>query len=521
MEKKYLTLFLSAAIVLSSAACFMPDARAGGESRDAVKTSTKSIVKEPSGLTGLLEKARLEKTNSNYAEAARLYSLALAAAPPERQGAIRLELATVLGWSKDYKGAIGVFTRVLAADPFNRDARLGLARTYGWAKDYEKSRIEYMILLSEDPGNTEARIGLAQVYSWEGVHKKAVDMYRKLLAENPGNDEVRLGLARVLWWSGDLEGSLKEATAIVKADSGNIEAARLERRLRKELGPELGVLLASSSDSDANKLTTYKASGSFNISPLLRLAVDYSRFNASRYSQKAHADILTIRDSIRVSKELEFIPKLSFVSTGSGAGGADYIAAGLSAYWDFYRDTTAVFSYGLSPLVDTPALIENNIRVGAYSAAVMHHRGDFTASLRAAYDDYSDGNSSTGVRGNIAWKVNSAPDVIVGYIPEYKAFSEKTYSGYYNPADIISHDLYLTLSGGLYDDALEYELTGTAGLQSTDTGSEYTSSLRAKVTGRLTRNLSAFAGYKWSRSALESTTGYRFQEFRAGLDYLF
>ena len=94
MGKKYLTLFLSAAIVLSSAACFMPDARAGGEGRDAVKGSTKSIVKEPSGLTGLLEKARLEKTNSNYAEAARLYTLALDAAlasphPYKRQSAGR------------------------------------------------------------------------------------------------------------------------------------------------------------------------------------------------------------------------------------------------------------------------------------------------------------------------------------------------------------------------------------------------------------------------------------------------
>ncbi len=516
-----LIVYLSTALVISSAVCFTPNARAGGKNKVVAKGFTETLVKEPTGSTGLLAKARLEKSHGRYGEAIRLYRLALEAAPPERKDAISVELATVLGWNGDYKGSIEVFSGVLAADPFNRDARLGLARSYGWAREYEKSKAEYRALLKEDPGNAEGKIGLARVSSWDGGLKEAAALYREVLAKDPGNEEARLGLSNVLWWDGDLDGALNEAAAAVKADAKNIDASRLERKLREERGPELGLQWTSSSDSDADRLVTYKASGYFNVSPLLRLNADYTRFNASRYSQKAHADIFTVRDSARVSKDLTINPRLSFVSTGSSAGNTDYLAGGVSAAWGFNRGTTAFFSYGLSPLVDTPTLIENNVKLTEGSAAVVHNWSNFTASLWAAYGDYSDGNTSTGLRGNIAWKVHSGPDVIVGYIPEYREFSKKTNSGYFNPHDIMSHNFYATLSGYMYRDAVEYELTGTAGVQSFDSSSEFTSAFRAKVTGRLTRNLSAFAGYKWSRSALESAAGFRFEEFKAGLDYLF
>ncbi|MFQ5736577.1 MAG: tetratricopeptide repeat protein [Thermodesulfobacteriota bacterium] len=517
---RMITFFLSAALFLS-AACLAPDARAGGQGQDAADGSVAALTGGASGLPGPLEKARLAKSDGRYAEAIRLYRLALGDAPPKDREAISVELATVLGWSGDYQGSIETFSGVLEADPFNRAARLGLARSYGWAGEYERSKAEFKALLDEDPGNTEAKIGLARVYSWEGGRKEAAALYREVLAGDPGNGQARLGLSRVLWWDGDLEGALDEAAIVVRDEPGNTGAARLERRLREQRGPELGILWTASSDSDSDELTGYKASGYLNISPLLRIGVDYSRFEASRFSQKAHADIVTFRDSIRVSRDLTLTPRLSFVSTGFDAGGTDYLAGGLSANWGFYRGTNAIFSYSISPLVDTPTLIENDVKLSGSSVAVVHNRRNLTASLRAAYGDYSDGNTSKGLRANIAWKLHSGPDVIAGYIPEYREFSEKTASGYFNPHDIISHDIYFTLSGALYRDAVEYSFTGTAGQQSFDSASESTFAFRAKVTGRLTRNLSAFAGYKWSRSALESATGFRFEEFRAGLDYLF
>lgn len=519
-----LTVFLAAALFLSSASCFAVSAQAGGVNSAAGKDPGAAIAADSSGFNDLLVKARSEKTRGCYGEAGRLYRLALASAPPEKREGISVELGTVLGWSGDYKGAIEVFSGVIETDPLNRDARLGLARSYSWAKEYERSKAEYRRVLKEDPNNAEARIGLARVYSWEGGEgslKESEALYREVLAKDPNNEEARIGLAKALLWRGDLDGSLKEAGEAVRNNPGDTEAAKFERRLREEKGPELGFLWASSSDSDSNDLTTYRATGYLNASPLLRLSADYSRFDASRHSDKAHADIITVRDSIKVSKDLTVTPRLSMVSTGSDAGGTTYPAGGLSADWGFYRDTTAFFSYTLYPLVDTPALIRNNIRVAETTAAVMHSRGDFTASLGASYGDYSDGNTVTGVRGNIAWKAHGSPDVVVGYIPDFREFSKKTNSGYFNPHDIISHNLYLMVAGGLYGDAVEYELTGTAGVESFDSTSEYVSAFRAKVTGHLTRNFSAFAGYKWSRSALESASGFRFEEWRAGLDYLF
>lgn len=513
-------ILLAAFFVISSAASLVPNAYAGSVEADAGKGSAISPAAGRSSAE-LLNEAREEKSRGRYGKAIRLYRSALTGAPIERQNGISVELATVQGWNGDYKGAIDTFTGVLASDPFNTEARLGLARTYGWAKEYEKAKTEYAIVLEGDPGSAQAKIGLARVHSWDGELREATALYREVLAKDPANEEARLGLSKVLWWGGDLRGAFNEAAIVMRSNPSNLEASRLERKLRTEIGPELTVQWASSRDSDADELTTYKASGYFNINPLARLDVDYTRVSASRYAQKAHADILSVRDSVRFTKEIAAKARLSLVSTGSNAGGRDYLAGGLSVYWDFYRDTTAVFSYNLMPLVDTPTLIENNIRLGELSASVMRHWKDVTGSLRAAYGSYSDDNSSAGLRGNIAWKLRTGPDVVVGYIPEYKAFSKTTNSGYYNPGHIMSNTLYVTLSGGLYADKVEYELTGTAGLQSTDSGTDSTSSVKAKVTGRLTRNLSAFAGYKWSRSALESATGFRYEEFMAGLDYLF
>jgi hypothetical protein len=46
-------------------------------------------------------------------------------------------------------------------------------------------------------------------------------------------------------------------------------------------------------------------------------------------------------------------------------------------------------------------------------------------------------------------------------------------------------------------------------------------SLKGKLTWLFNDNLSAWAQYKWSKSAVDSATGYNYNAYEAGIGYLF
>lgn len=141
-------------------------------------------------------------------------------------------------------------------------------------------------------------------------------------------------------------------------------------------------------------------------------------------------------------------------------------------------------------------------------------------SASALSASYSDGNSRYDLAGGVAISLFKEPRVVAGIVSEYRDFSERTANGYFNPPDIFSNSVYVDASGRVWQKFI-YRAKAALGTQSYEGNSDYATSFQAALEWEASRDLSLEAGYKYSRSALESASGFRFEEFRAGVNYLF
>lgn len=495
-----------------------PHISSGAEDFQKSETEVEQITEDPSVL---IKQAKVMKSKRRFKEAIKLLKSAANLTPTENDLDIKIEIATLLSFVHEYKESIDIFTGILNKDPGNRDARLGLAKTYSWAGMYDSAIKEYTLILEIRPDDAEAKIGISRILSWQGRHDEAINGYRAVLENHPENVEARLGLANVMMWRGDLKGSLEETRFILIQSPDNQEAIKLDRRLREEKGPVVSVSASNSSDSDKNILVSYKTQGYLNLGPQSKLNFEYTNYEASRKKYNGYANIFTVRDSIRISKVISVSPRFSLVRINSDNNDTAYAAGGVSTRWVLTKSGSLHFSYSLSPLIDTVQLMQNDIRVQEYSASVLYNLRDITISAGTSYGDYSDNNSRYDFSSNGAWTINNKPKTITGYILDYRNFGKTPYTGYFSPNDFISMRLYLTLSGDVYTNKIEYNTTGSIGIQSHESKTEDTSSFQAKLIGHLNRYISFDAGYKWSRSSLETLSGYRFEEYRFGLTYVF
>lgn len=120
---------------------------------------------------------------------------------------------------------LGMYTRAIASDrkalrldPSNNDLRLHLARVLSWNKEYAASVETYGELLREGPGNCEALEGLERVEEWRGRNQEALAAERRLLKLDPADESYLETAAR-------LEIALKDDAA-----AANTLAALLHQR---------------------------------------------------------------------------------------------------------------------------------------------------------------------------------------------------------------------------------------------------------------------------------------------------
>lgn len=447
---------------------------------------------------------------------------AIAAGPmPPAESKESLSEADSLARAGDRAGAIAIIERFLEKNPGHTGAEVLLARTLGWAGEYEKAAGVYRRVIQREPEHAEAHAGLARVLSWKGDYDGSVSSYRRSLYSNPGSTETRMGLARTLWWKGDVDGALEELSRVIEREPENPEALELERRLRVQRGPYLKAAFSSSSDSDQTRLNVYHMSFSDTFgADGHRFDFGYRLFDASSPGRSAKAHTFDARDSIRVWGRATVTPRLQVVTLDPDAGGTTYLAGGLSLSAPVARGTRLSASVARYPLLDTPRLIENGIRVDEASLGIMRDLRRATVSAHAAAADYSDGNSRYDLGANVAVRLRDDPRIIAGVVTEYRDFSERTSSGYFNPPNILSSSLYLEASGKIAP-RLGYSAKATLGTQSYEGASDYTSSFRAGFEWSASRDLWFDAGYKYSRSALESASGFRYEEFKAAVNYLF
>lgn len=442
-----------------------------------------------------------------------------AAFPASPSKAETLSKADGLARAGEYDAALALLQEYLALNPGDTDGELLYARTFSWKGEYDWAIATYSDVLRREPRNAEAHAGVGRVRSWRGDYDGAIESFRRSLEIAPSG-ETRMALARTLWWKGDAKEALRELGAILEKEPGNQEALALERRLRQDKGPAARAVYLNSSDSDGNRMESYQASftSTFGLARH-RFELGYKRFNPSVTGRDASADILDLRDSIKFGKAV-LTPRLSLVSTATDAGSTYYLTEGLGLRSPVAKGTALSVSYNRYPLVDTVVLIENNIKVREAGLALTRElkRGTFSAS--AVHASYSDGNSRYDLSAGLAALLVREPRLVAGFVSEYRDFSERKTNGYFNPPHIFSNSVYVEGTGRFSRDFI-YRAKAALGNQSYERKSEYATSFQAGLEWEATRDITLEALWKYSRSALESASGFRYEELRFGVNYLF
>lgn len=120
----------------------------------------------------------------DYAKAAKWLEAALRINPDNQ---IRLHLAQVLSWNRQFAPAIAQYEQLVRDNPNDRALALQLARVLSWSRQYDQATRAYAEVLKNDPGNTEARVGQAQVLYWSGHADRALIITQEVLKQDPTN----------------------------------------------------------------------------------------------------------------------------------------------------------------------------------------------------------------------------------------------------------------------------------------------------------------------------------------------
>ncbi len=147
-----------------------------------------------------LKLARVYSWSRQFDESARVYGEWLERHPDDLD--VRQERARVLSWGRRYDDSIAEYRRILEKDSSRGAARMELARVLSWARRYDESSEEFGVILKRDPDNIEAWIGKGRVQAYQGRWQASIFSYESALRLDPNNAEARTGKAQTMLWSG-------------------------------------------------------------------------------------------------------------------------------------------------------------------------------------------------------------------------------------------------------------------------------------------------------------------------------
>ncbi len=138
--------------------------------------------------------------NRQFKEAIEILSKQVAA-NPQNVDALR-ELGEAQAGANRLPEAVNTFRALLEKMPQDVGARLTLAQLQSWAGRFVESIANYQQVLDAQPDNSEAALGLAQATAWNGEVEKAISLFDNVLRRRPGNREALMGKGMALHWSG-------------------------------------------------------------------------------------------------------------------------------------------------------------------------------------------------------------------------------------------------------------------------------------------------------------------------------
>ena len=175
----------------------------------------------------------------NFADAARLYELALASKPrpgdpPENGELTRANLAASLEGRGDELDAAGSkkealedYTKAVAADPRRTSARLRLAFVLARGGDYAEARRHAETAVELEPKSSAARDLLGHIDRDTGRPEDAIAAFREAVRLDHGNALAEEDLGESLRQSGDLSAALAHLRRAVELQPADARARRI------------------------------------------------------------------------------------------------------------------------------------------------------------------------------------------------------------------------------------------------------------------------------------------------------
>jgi tetratricopeptide (TPR) repeat protein len=356
----------------------------------------------------------------------------------------RLQMAIYISWGDRVDEAISELKIILSENPGNIDARAHLARCLSWSGKLKEAIEEADRVLKESPENTEAMLIKANALRWKGDLKAAIPIYKKLLVKEEDFD-ARLGLAYAYLLSGNKK-RLEESIRLLKPQYPyqEREFKKLVESAKRETRSYLDIRYNYYHDSDDNRFNRYWLGYGFWAGNW-KLDFSYRHTDAKDNVRDNRAEDLFFKAYSKVTES---------IGIGGGLGLLQFANDNTTNFltWNIKADINILngvvgTSLAREGFTDTAQLIENKIRFTNASFYISQGLTD-RLSLYGSYSyrDYSDNNSANDFLFSPSYILYIKKPVIKsGYRFRYLDFERQSGSGYFDPSDFISHQVFVSL----------------------------------------------------------------------------
>lgn len=439
--------FMIAAAVAAALMAFQAGSCNAADAPDASVSSASGVQGE--GAAGLGHKkagdAWFEKGDKN--KAAGEYLLALDTARGSFTSSERVEMASRISWAGQYAKAEAELRLVLLEDPSNTAGRIQLARILSWAGELERALNEIEAVLVREPANIEAMLVKAAVMRWKGDNAGAVTIYQDILGRKDDFD-ARVGLTYALLAAGDKSEAVK-SRALVKASDAyqEKELASLDRALGAATRPSVDSRYSYYNDTDFNQVRRLSLIYGFWAGDV-KADTRYVRVDAHDSFRDNYADSLFASGSYkyRGGRSLGLSAGVGLHRLGN-SGSSGFLTANIKAEEDV-MGSRAGLALSNDLLTDTAALIENGVRMSSYSVYGSRPlTGRLTVYGGAGYRRYSDSNTAYDLNVTPVYVVlKEGVRLSVGYKLRYLDFDRQSGSGFFDPDNFISNQVFMPAS---------------------------------------------------------------------------
>jgi tetratricopeptide (TPR) repeat protein len=380
----------------------------------------------------------------------------------------------------NFKNAGGEFVNALSLSrKFSESDRLQMAIYMSWGERLNEAMIELKAILGETPGNLKAHIALARVLSWAGQLHESTREIDKILMTHPDNKDALLTKANALRWQGHLEKAIIIYLRILEKEedfdsrlglthaylsAGNMKAAKESRRILKPqypyqdkdlrqldlamgkaINPNFGAGFNYYSDSDDNRAYRYSLASGFWLDHW-KFDFNYRHTEAKDNTRDTRAEDFFLKSYTRVTP---------FLGIGGGVGlvqfkpnpNADSLTWNLNADVNLWNGVAGL-TLAREGFIYTAQLIANGIRTTSLILSISQRLTDRISILGAySFRDYSDDNKANDfLLSPIYTLYTRNPRMKLGYRFRYLNFDRQSRSGYFDPNDFLSNQIFISLS---------------------------------------------------------------------------